>query len=226
MIQLPCSEYFVGMKSRWWEEWIHPAGSISSVSHPENVFLSIKSWLLCREMRPKPSMDSGRQMIVVGVGHQIWRWGLGPFPTCGWSQNWKLGGRFSGLWSGWVNCPAKPQRFFHFCYNSLGESSRTPSPLCPGAPSVPQKVPKGSSWQGDNISDFKHTNFIWIVVDWHEQMMLLHVLVAWFLLQCECAHEQQQVFSKCQADPWVLCKLALADGVEGERREPGGCLTL
>lgn len=48
--------------------------------------------------------------------------------------------------------------------------------------------------------------------------MLLHVLVAGFLLQCECAHEQQQVLSKCQADPWILCKLALADGVEGERR--------
>lgn len=43
---------------------------------------------------------------------------------------------------------------------------------------------------------------------------VLHVLVAQFLLQ----HEQQQVLSKRQADPWFLCNLALADGVEGERR--------
>lgn len=48
--------------------------------------------------------------------------------------------------------------------------------------------------------------------------MLLCVLVAQFLLQCECAHEQQQVFSKCQADPWFLCKLALDDREDGARR--------
>lgn len=48
--------------------------------------------------------------------------------------------------------------------------------------------------------------------------MLLRVLVVRFLLQCECAHEQQQVFSKCQADPWFLCESALADGVEGAKR--------
>lgn len=34
-----------------------------------NVLLSIKSWLLFKEMRPKPSMDPGRQMAVAGVGH-------------------------------------------------------------------------------------------------------------------------------------------------------------
>lgn len=65
------------------------------------------------------------QMAVVGVGHQIWRQGLGPSLICGWvcagarTENREGGSQGCGLAELSVQLSLKD------C-NSLGESSRTP----------------------------------------------------------------------------------------------------
>lgn len=123
------------------------------------------------------------QMTVVGVGHQIWRQGLGPSLICGWvcagarTENREGGSQGCGLAELSVQLSLKDFHIFAVIPwgNPAGLHKLQPSPLCPGAPSVPQ-VPKSSSWQGGNTSAFKHKPFMWIVVDWHEQMMFF---VSW-----------------------------------------------
>lgn len=160
----------------------------------KTVLPSLKSWSLRREIRDGPSLDTGRQTAVVGVGHRIGRQGLSPTLICGWlglcqSQNWNREGGSRGLGLGELKVQLSLADFHIFYIICWGRPARLrklkSSPLRPGITAVTQKVPKGSSWQGDNISDFKHKTFIWIVVDWLKQMMILHVLAAWFLLLCE-----------------------------------------
>lgn len=92
---------------------------------------SLKSWSLRREIRDGPSLDTGRQTTVVGVGHRIGRQGLSPTPTCGWpglcqSQNWNREGGSRGLGLGELKVQLSLADFHIFLYNLLGEASKTP----------------------------------------------------------------------------------------------------
>lgn len=190
-------------------ERVHPAGSGSSVSHPEDgpslpkiliISQRDQGWAQpdCSEVDScfwgrAQDLNMQIQVLLLSAAGSM----LEPKPN--------LKGRFSGLKSRWVESPAQHPGFLHFRCNPPGEEQLDSVPTNHHPQHSlelllqPRRYRKALLGKTD-ISDFKEEKNVWIVVDWLKQMILLHVLVVWFLrlreYMCDTAAGVQQVSTR------------------------------